>query len=60
MVNIYCDCGELMEQIEEDSRQEWYEETVECPVCEITKIHRMEFSQNGLVELDEIKETNEV
>ena len=54
-----CDCGKTMNIIEEDSRQEWYEATYICEDCGITKVHRREFDQNGLVILDEIKDVEE-
>ncbi len=34
---------------DEDSRQEWYEATYQCPVCGSVKVHRQEFDQNGLI-----------
>ncbi len=58
MVNVYCDnekCdGEFMKCTDSDSRSEWCEETYECPECGGTKVHRTDFSQNGLVISDEI------
>ena len=51
-----CDCGEIMEITEEDSRQEWCETTYSCPTCNKTKTQRTEFNQNGLVISDKIIE----
>lgn len=50
MATIFCnDDTEIMILIDEDSRQEWYEATYQCPVCDSIKIHRQEFDQNGLI-----------
>jgi len=51
--NEKCD-EEIMELTNTDSRQEWTEETYECPKCESIKIHRTEYSQLGLITSDEI------
>ena len=57
-VPVTCDneecCAKAMELTNTDSRQEWVEETYECPECGRIKIHRTEFNQLGLVTSDEI------
>lgn len=57
-MEIRCDnesCEEeIMELTNTDSRQEWVEETYECPKCEKVKIHKTTFDQNGLVISDEV------
>ena len=57
MVSIYCkEDGSTMKYVEgsTDDRQEWVEETYECPLCGKTKIHRTTFDQNGFVMKDEV------
>jgi len=55
--SITCDiCFMPMDKIDEDSRTEWYEATYSCRDCGKTKIHRVEFDQNGLVISDIIVE----
>jgi len=55
---VYCDnesCeGEIMDCIDTDSRQEWCEETYSCPKCGKIKVHRRDYSQDGLVTSDKI------
>lgn len=53
-----CNCGELMELTEEDTRQEWREETYSCKCGEIVT-HRTEFDQRGLVISDKMIEGHE-
>ena len=55
-MNIECDCEEIMELTNTDSRSEWCEETYECPKCGKIKVHRTEFDQLGLVISDEIRD----
>ena len=57
---VHCDKEDCEEEImtltQTDSRQEWIEETYECPKCGAIKIHRIEFDQLGLVIDDKIME----
>lgn len=55
MVYIVCnECGDEMDLIDEDDRQEWYEGYYRCETCNRKKTHRREYDQNGMVISDEI------
>jgi len=58
MVHVTCQsCGETMDYIDTDSRQEWTEESYQCN-CGKKKTHRTEYDQNGLVTSDEVYEAD--
>lgn len=50
-------CGNILEYLETDSRQEWYEETYFCRKCHKTFVRRVEFKpQSELVASDTLEE----
>ena len=60
MVHIICDkCGNSMDLIDEDSRQEWYEGYYECDSCNLKKRHRKDFDQGGLTIREDITDEEE-
>ena len=57
MVEVRCDdCDELMDVVDSDSRQEWFNEIYQCKKCDKKKLHRMTFNQIGLITEDVIEE----
>ena len=60
MVSVSCDKEDCprydieMDHTDTDSRAEWTEFIYECPECGKRKIHRTEYTQDGLVESDEV------
>ena len=57
---MICVCGNKLELVDEDSRQEWVERTYQCNVCGKSKIHKQEFNQMGLVISDKIVDGDEI
>lgn len=60
MVYVVCDeCGEPMDLVDEDSRQEWYKGYYGCSTCDRKKVHTRYYDQNGLVTSDEVEDDDE-
>ena len=62
MVEVHCeddDCEGIAKHVpgSTDSRDEWTEETYECPECGAGYTHRTEYDQNGIVTSDEVYPT---
>ncbi len=56
----YCeDCGVLLNITEEDSRQEWYQATYQCPDCGKEYTHYRAFDQQGRIITDEFGAADE-
>lgn len=51
----YCE-DQAMHFSYDDSRQEWYAQLYECPVCGEQKERVIEFDQKGLIISDEVRE----
>lgn len=52
-------CASTLTLDETDSRQEWTREYYSCPNCKKLYERKTTYSQNGLVESDELKEYKE-